>query len=285
MEYKCTRCGYTTNRSNNLKKHLANKIICKPILENIDRQTIYDSIFNKNYKFECEFCNKTYKTRDVLNKHKLKFHKNEISKKDSVNETNELLKQIITILQSKNENKELTNINITTNNNIVTNNNLNVQYNFLKDSYIMNCARKMDSGLIDFIKSIRFNPDHPENMNVKLHTKRDKTLYVYKNEKWEICDAKWTLEEMIIHGAKIIYQKFLSNSDQEKLLEDGSAESIIQTWLLSILPRNNEKIMGRISKRLYAIILNNQNLLVVEEPINEDGGEDGFELKSVNEFM
>ncbi len=276
MDYKCLRCGYSTNRSHNLKKHLSNKIVCKPILEDIDRQVVYDSVFNKNYKFECEFCNKIYKTHDVLYKHKLRFHKNEITKKDKTNETNELLKQIINILQSKNENKEPANINITTNNNIVTNN-LNVQYNFLKenvdyitDSYIMSCARKMDSGLIDFIKSIRFNPDRPENMNVKLHTKRDKTLYVYKNEKWEICDAKWTLEEMIIHGAKIIYQKFLSNSDQEKLLEDDSSESRIQSWLLSILPRNNEKIMGRISKRLYAIILNNQNLLLVEEPINNE---------------
>jgi hypothetical protein len=80
-EYKCSRCGYTTNRSNNLKKHLSTKIICSPILEDINRKIVYDSVFTKNYKFECDFCNKKYKTKESLNHHKLKFHKNDIQSK------------------------------------------------------------------------------------------------------------------------------------------------------------------------------------------------------------
>ncbi len=129
----------------------------------------------------------------------------------------------------------------------------------------MKYAGRLDHGLLDFIKTIRFNPAHPENMNVKIHVKRDKTLYVYKEGKWQICDGNWTLEEMILHGAKIINQKFISSADKEKLIEEDSDESRIQTWLLSILPRNNTKLIGKLSKCLYAMILNNQSIILMEQ--------------------
>ena len=54
-------------------------------------------------------------------------------------------------------------------------------------------------------------------------------------------------------------------------MDDCSSESKIQTWLLLILPRDNERIIGRLSKILYAVILNNQNLLVMEPPDEEQG--------------
>jgi len=148
-------------------------------------------------------------------------------------------------------------------NNYDVNEFLHERIDYLTDEYIMKCAKRLDNGLVDLIKNVRFNPDHPENMNVKMHTKRDKTLYVFKNNKWEISDAKWTLEEMIIHGARIIQQRFLTQADHEKLLEDDSVESRIQTWLLSLMPRNNEKLIGKISKRVYAMILNNENVVIL----------------------
>lgn len=125
---------------------------------------------------------------------------------------------------------------------------------YLTDEYVVNCAKRLD-----LINQLRFNP---ENMNVKVHRSKKKTLYVYKNQRWEICDAKWTLEEMIVHGARILYQKMLSNSDQEKFLDEDSTESKVQTWLLSVLPRTNEKIMGILSRRIYAMILDNHLLLI-----------------------
>lgn len=269
MDFICDRCGYTTNRSNNLKQHLTSKRVCKPKLSDIDRLDLYDTWFgSKIQEYECDVCKKTYKSKETLQKHHKKYHSDIHG-----DTTNDLLKQIITLLNKNNN----TTYNVQ---NIVQNNILNVQqpsceflkenFDYISDEYIMSCAKKLDNGLVEFIKNVRFNPDHPENMNVKMHVKRDKTLYVYRNGVWEICDAKWTLEEMIVHGARIIHQKFLSISDQEKLLEDGSSESKIQSWLLSILPRDNDKVMGRLSKRLYAIILNNENLLLVEQPDLDD---------------
>jgi hypothetical protein len=159
------------------------------------------------------------------------------------------------------------NINI----NIGLQNFLHEDISYISDEFIMKCAKRLENGLVDLIKTIRFNPEHPENMNVKLHVKRDKTLYVYRNNAWEICDGKWTLEEMVIHGARIINQTFITNTDMEKVKDEDSSESRIQTWLLDLIPRNNDRLIGKISKRLYALILNNVVLLMEDgnEPTNE----------------
>jgi len=176
-------------------------------------------------------------------------------------------------------NNNITNNNTTNNTNSHNTNNININIgsiqnflhediSYISEDFIMKCAKRLENGLFDLIKTIRFNPEHPENMNVKLHVKRDKTLYVYQNNAWEICDGKWTLEEMVMHGARVINQTFLTNVDRDKLVEEDSSESRIQTWLLNLLPRDNDRLIGKISKRLYALILNNVVLLMEEENDN-----------------
>lgn len=273
MMHECPRCGYTTNYITNLKNHVTTKTLCEPLVADISLDTLRDELFSKkkDNAYECKDCHKTFKSPITLKNH-AKVCK---SKSESVELNTKLMKEMIGLIKELIKKERSTTINNNTINNIQNialtgdmSEFLHEKYDYISDDYIMRCAKKLDNGLVDFIKEIRFNPQHPENMNVKMHVKRDKTLYVYKDGKWTICDAKWTLEEMIIHGAKIIHQRFLSISDQEKLLDDFSSESKIQTWLLSILPRDNDRVMGRLSKILYAVILNNQNLLVME-PVDE----------------
>ena len=40
VNHVCVRCGYTTNRKQNLKNHLLRKFICEPINEDIDRYNL-----------------------------------------------------------------------------------------------------------------------------------------------------------------------------------------------------------------------------------------------------
>ena len=222
-------------------------------------------------KFICNLCDKNYASKRTLNNH-LKNHKNIDQTK--INDKFEKMNDEINILKTKMSNFENNNnivINNQQNNNIVINSPntfLGEDISYLSANFVMKCAKNLNNGLIDFIKTIRFNPDHPENMNVKVHRLKQKTLYVFKSDRWEICDAKWTLEEMIIHGAKILNQHLITNIDQEKLLDEDSQESRIQTWLLSILPKNNEKLLGILSKRIYALILDNNVLLMEKDEID-----------------
>ena len=43
-KYNCFRCGYTTNRLQNFKRHLSRKNICKPRLSDLSISEVY----NKN---------------------------------------------------------------------------------------------------------------------------------------------------------------------------------------------------------------------------------------------
>ena len=47
VTYKCKRCGYACNNKTYFKKHLLRKNHCKPILEDIEIEHLYDDIYGK----------------------------------------------------------------------------------------------------------------------------------------------------------------------------------------------------------------------------------------------
>lgn len=240
MKYNCKRCGYETDKISHFKRHLTKTILCPCIFDDISREILLDNLTNKNDYKKCEHCNKQLKNDKSLQAH----FKN-----------CKILPQNITNINSNNN----INVNINIANLTIPriNNFLQEDLSHLTNDLIMQLARKMNTGLIDLIKEIRFNPEKPENMNVKLHTKRDKTLYVYQNDTWEISPRKWTIEDMILQGAKIINQVFCRNVDKDKLQDNESREFQIQSWLLSILSKDKCKELDLISQKLYAIILTN----------------------------
>lgn len=99
--YVCNRCGYTTDRKQNLKTHLLRKNLCIPKINQIDRYNLlvsygfdeesklyekvhfgkkigsksmnsaencYDSsdeIFIKDGKLKCSYCDKTFAKKNI----------------------------------------------------------------------------------------------------------------------------------------------------------------------------------------------------------------------------
>lgn len=279
--YECQRCGYNTTYITNFRKHLHTKTLCSPTLSDVSIEELREKYATGREKkeYKCEICFRKYATVFTLKRHQTKCA-NDISKmKEEIKGLKNQIAEIINspIITTPNTTNTTNTTNIVINQQTIVNNHppnpfLSENFNYLSDEYILKCAKKLNNGLIDFIKNVRFNPDHPENMNVKVHRLKNKTLFVYNENRWHVCDAKWTLEEMIVHGAKIFHQKIINHFDQEKLLEQDSSESRIQSWLLSLLPRNNEKIMGILSKRIYAMILDN-HLLLMEQDQEEHGGD------------
>ena len=51
--YKCSRCGYSTNHKMTMRRHLTRKNICKPILDDINIQKVFEKYF-VNEKIECK---------------------------------------------------------------------------------------------------------------------------------------------------------------------------------------------------------------------------------------
>lgn len=277
--HTCPRCGYTTELIYNFKKHLQIKKPCLPKVADVSLDHLKEQMLKKKEActFECEICKNQYASSDSLRVHSKKCRDKNPEYEyelDNIKNTISTLMTKVASLEADKQNIVIgavntqNNINISLGSSTPISSFLRENVEYLDDEYFMTCAKRLDTGLIDLIRNIRFNPQHPENMNVRMHRIKQKTLCVFKNNRWEICDAKWTLEEMIVHGARILYQKMLTNVDQEKLIDGDSLESKINNWLLNILPKTNEKIMGNLSRRIYAMILNN-HLLVMEDGNDE----------------
>ena len=95
MFYKCKRCGFICDQKNGLRRHLNRKIQCKPVLEDIDIETLKHELDDKSIKicvpvvpvvktvvpvvetvvkekkpqYICKGCKKEFKNSKNLNQH------------------------------------------------------------------------------------------------------------------------------------------------------------------------------------------------------------------------
>ena len=129
VQHICNRCGYTTNRKQNLRSHLLRKNLCKPLMNEIDR---YELLVSNGFEEEskmyekihnckpivnpivnpngitissniCDYCNKKFSTRQGKYKHQKFYCK---SKKEQESQ-NHLMEEILKRLKElEKENKE-----------------------------------------------------------------------------------------------------------------------------------------------------------------------------------
>lgn len=92
--YSCKRCGYTTKVCANYVKHLHLIKPCLPILEDIPIEVLLthlQQLKNRQYKYKCDYCDKTFKTPQNKYQHK------QLCKKRPQNES---VDDQLTVLQS-----------------------------------------------------------------------------------------------------------------------------------------------------------------------------------------
>lgn len=159
MLYQCQDCGYSTNRKNNFDKHISKVNPCN------------------QGKFECEYCHKKFS-----NKRSLKPHLEICEEHNSIN-----------IANNGNQNFNNSNNNHITNNNS-HNQNINIEKlyvinpfgkenkEYITDEIISELLKKKGGlSIIELIKMIHFNLDHPENSNFHLMSRHSNKYIYYKD--------------------------------------------------------------------------------------------------------
>jgi len=167
----------------------------------------------------CVFCEKTFTRKTGLTKHlkccKIK-HKNYCDKSSEfvkLKKEHDTLKDhvedLLIELSERSQNPSITNnyntthnTNNTTNNqnkiiNISINNYGNENIEYLKNDYLHNLLTGAFTAIPKLIEKIHFNPQHPENHNIKITNKKEPYIKVRKNDKWELQDKKETLETLV----------------------------------------------------------------------------------------
>ena len=48
-QYKCRRCGYTSNLKANIRRHFMKKNICSPVSSDLDIASFYEEVLGEKY--------------------------------------------------------------------------------------------------------------------------------------------------------------------------------------------------------------------------------------------
>lgn len=270
QQLHCPRCGYTTAYRSNLKKHLARKTLCQPLLADLDRAamaTLHPELFDKRQLTDedkthvCQTCQSRFTTPQALSRHKhhycqgaAKTEESLISKLLEVNQ--ELLRKIDGAATSHTTNQTNCNNNIQ----------VNVVYNaFGKESedhlshpFLNRCVMRTDKGLLDLLQKLHFDPNVPANATVRIPNRKTPTLCQVRNEsgEWMYARRDKVVSEMLDKGTDILNQHFDENQEEIRTSTSETMWNYIENWVEQMKGGDRSKNEDLLLD-VYILLLNN----------------------------
>jgi len=225
MDYHCIPCDTSFKSNKCLQQHLK----CNRHTERVNKQS-------ENPRFECSVCGKKYTIRQSLHAHKktcvassapavtpsvqeiLELKMDEMKQAFEL-ERQEMKAQIAMLLD---KHAGTTNNNTTNNNNIETQNiNIiikafgNENTDYLDDKAILACISHVYKSIPSILEKIHFDPNHPENHNIKITNKKLPYASVMgNNQKWKTVDRKDAIETMVLNGYNMLDEKYAENKEK-----------------------------------------------------------------------
>ena len=203
FQFKCA-CGKSFTKSSNLSRH---KKKCNYVVSNIETNTnqtlqvLHEKLEEKNQEIRY--------VKDEM--------RERLDKKDQ--EMDELRKQVEMLLQQSDK-KTTNNSNIKNQNNIETQNiivvnsfgNENIEH--LTDQIICKLIQYSPFKCVpELIKKIHFDPEHPENHNIKLTNKKLNYAEIVKDNKWITTNKKKVIDDVIQNSYNILDNSYSDNKD------------------------------------------------------------------------
>ena len=233
-------------------------------------------------------CSKSFTTRSALYRHRkncsiytnskrttnanppeevLQVLKEKLDKKDQENqemrdEMNDLRKQVEMLLQQSG--KKTTTNNIQTQNNI-ENQSVNIVVNSFGNENIEHLTDQIICKLIqtapftsvpELIQKIHFDPEHPENHNIKLTNKKMNYAEIVKNNKWVTANKKQVIDDVIQNSYNLLDEKFADNKDSISERRQGRFENFQDKY-----EDNDEETMRNMKNDVDLVLINGTNEL------------------------
>lgn len=257
MTHQCNRCGEVFMHNYLLLKHLRRKKECVPVLNDISySQLLFENENRQDKKYECKMCKKKF-----INRQSKYVHQKTCDK-----EPNKIIN--ITAPINYNSNNVQTN-NIQNNINIYLNSEadliklrdfaINENTKYMKPEFLLECFRQMD--MIKVIEEMNFNPEHPENHNVRIKNQNQNLMEFYQNGKWLISKKNDILFDLIMNGYRVLNTYYKNNKeDVEYELDDEEIYDSL-AWLKKIY-NEDKNLIKELKNDAFLLVINNKALLL-----------------------
>ena len=237
MDHHCISCNTSFKTNKCLQQHLK----CNRHTERITKPSPIP-------RFECSECGKKYSYRQSLHVHKRScvvnatvvetapetksiqdiLHQKQIDEmKQAFDKERQEMKLAFEETMKEQINKILekhagtstncNNTNIETQQNITININSfgNENTDYIDNKAILACISKVYKSIPSLLEKIHFDPNHPENHNIKITNKKQPYASVMgNNQKWKTVDRKDAIEKMVINGYNMLDEKYAENKDK-----------------------------------------------------------------------
>lgn len=281
VNYKCTRCGYSTNLKGNIQKHLNRKTLCPPELSNVNPKNKIDEILKgtnepvvkkQRKQTICKHCGKQYTRPDSRKRHEDKCSGKGLDKSD---DSVEVLKELVKTLNKQNKKMEkleelvkkagisqnITNHNtqnITNNIVILPFKETDVSHLTGRDYYkaLSRCVMSIPQ----MISDTHFNPKKPENHNIYISNLSRGHAMVYDGSKWILKNHNEVIDDLIAENEYRL----------EDWVRDGSKKypKAMKKFEKYIEKRDERGVPELIHKEIKMMLYNNRTM--IKESTNPD---------------
>ena len=169
----------------------------------------------------------------------------------------------------KKEIEELKKLNTNTQNNITTNNNNinnikhiimknygNEDLKHLRSKDFANLLNGIYSAVPKLIEKIHFDPEHPENQNIKYTNQKSPYLKIIKGSKWQFVGKKEELLDLIDNKCFMLKEKYYALLEKKKYNITNDQRNKIEEFMEKY-HEDDKKIILDLIERTELMLLNN----------------------------
>jgi len=214
---------------------------------------------NGQNNYFCEYCNNIFSRSDSLNRH---YSRCKVKKQELILYQNEEIKQMKSEIDELKKAKIQNNITNNNNSNNTINNTININnygdenIKHLKSKDYVNLLKGIYSAVPKLIKQIHFDPEHPENQNIKFTNKKLPYLKIMKNDKWETVDKKTELLDLIDNKCFLLREKYYNILKKNKYNISENQKKQIDQFLDQYHEDDKQTLIDIINKT-ELILINN----------------------------
>ena len=231
-------------------------------------------IKNNQLMKSCEFCLKSFKRpwhlKRHLNtckgKHNYELDLLNIQQKKIIELEKKIEEQKISLVNNTIINNNVSNVsnvnninninNINNSRNIIINNYGEENIKHLTNEYFANILQGAFMAVPNLIKQIHFDPNHPENHNIKITNKKEPYVKIMKDNKWQYVDKKTELIDIIDSKYFLLKERYYKLLEKKKYKLNEQQKTQIDKFI-DKYEEDDKQILLNLINKTELILLNN----------------------------